>query len=87
MLERKGRFLVQEFKPGNAPLPLGQRLTLKALVRLGMDVWVVHEHPGEKVTVGAMDRNGDVPFEEDMTQAKLRRKVSSWYEEVDRDQS
>jgi hypothetical protein len=81
VLERRGHFLVQEFKPKGAPLPMGQRLTLKALVRLGMDVWVVWENDTDpdRVEVGAMDRNGNVPFVEDMRKGRLRRRVADWY--------
>jgi hypothetical protein len=80
VLEKNGKFLVQEFKPKGAPLPLGQRLTLKALVRLGMDVWVVWEELGtEVVEVGAMDRNGNVPFVETMRRNRLRRRVAEWF--------
>lgn len=85
VLERGGHFLVMEFKPNGAPLPLGQRLTLKALVRLGMDVWVVWEKDRDHVQVGAMDRHGNVPFIEDTRRTKLRRKVSEWFEESSRE--
>ena len=81
MLERRGKFLVAEFKPKGAPLPMGQRLTLKALVRLGMDVWVVWEDE-DRAEVGAMDRHGNVPFVEDMRQNRLRRRVSDWFREA-----
>lgn len=84
VLERKGHFLVMEFKPKGAPLPMGQRLTLKALVRLGMDVWVVWED-GERAEVGAMDRNGNVPFVEDMRQNRLRRRVADWFKDASGD--
>ncbi len=85
VLERRGHFLIQEFKPGHAPLPMGQRLTLKALVRLGMDVWVVWEQDDGKVEVGAMDRNGNVPFVEAMTRNRLKRRVTDWFEEASND--
>jgi hypothetical protein len=86
MLERNGHFLVQEFKPEGVPLPLGQRLTLKALVRLGMDVWVVWEGKDDpqRVEVGAMDRNGNVPFVESMRRNRLKRRVTEWFEEASR---
>lgn len=87
MLEKNGRFLVIELKPKGVPIPLGQRLTLKALVRLGMDVWVVWETPeGKRVEVGAMDRSGNTPFVEDMTVNRLRRKVVDWYNEASREE-
>lgn len=80
MLEKNGYFLIIEMKPDGQPLPLGQRLTLKALVRLGCDVWVVWENDaGKRVKVGAMDRNGNTPFIEDMPVSRLRNKVASWY--------
>lgn len=86
VLERKGHFLVMEFKPEGAPLPMGQRLTLKALVRLGMDVWVVHEYPDSWVEVGAMDKNGAVPFSERMRQVRLRRLVADWFRDVNEEE-
>jgi hypothetical protein len=85
VLERRGKFLVMEFKPKGAPLPMGQRLTLKALVRLGMDVWVVWED-GDKAEVGAMDRHGNVPFVETMRVNRLRRRVSEWFQEASEDE-
>ena len=86
MLEKNGRFLVLEYKPGVAPLPLGQRLTLKQLVRLGMDVWVVwHDDGNDTCKVGSMNRNGDVNFIEEMRVTKLRAKVRGWFEEASKD--
>lgn len=85
MLERRGKFLVMEFKPLGAPLPMGQRLTLKALVRKDMDVWIVWEGKDEKVEVGAMDRNGNVPFVEAMRQNRLRLRVAEWFREASDD--
>lgn len=83
VLERNGQFLVQEFKPEGAPLPLGQRLTLKALVRLGMDVWVEWEaKDGKHVDVGSMDRNGNVPFVETLRRAQLANRISTWFQEA-----
>ena len=88
VLERKGHFLVQEFKPKGAPLPMGQRLTLKALVRLGMDVWVVVEDDSDpdRVEVGSMDRNGNVPFVESMRKGRLRRRVADWYTDASKEE-
>lgn len=84
VLERNGHVLIQEYKPEGAPLPLGQRLTLKTFVRMGCDVWVVWE--GEKkVQVGMMDRYGNVAFIESMTPAKFKRKTTEWYEEANAD--
>jgi hypothetical protein len=88
VLERRGHFLVQEFKPKGAPLPMGQRLTLKALVRLGMDVWVVWEddQDSDRVEVGSMDRNGNVPFVESMRKGRLRRRVADWYTDASKEE-
>ena len=82
LLERKGHFLVLEYKPPGMPLPMGQRITLRSLVKLGMDVWVVWGD-GPEVEVGAMDRRGEVPFVEKMSVGKLRRRVKTWFEEVE----
>jgi hypothetical protein len=82
VLERGGNFLVMEFKPHGMGLPLGQRLTLKALVRMGVDVWVVWEGEGEKVEVGAMDRHGNVPFVEETRRNRLRKDVAAWFKEA-----
>lgn len=83
VLERGGHFLVMEFKPKGANLPLGQRLTLKALVRLGMDVWVVWEDKdGKTAEVGSMDRNGNVPFVESLRLKQLESRVSTWFKEA-----
>lgn len=84
VLEKNGRFLVLEFKPGGAPLPMGQRLTLRALVRTGADVWVVWEKPDDTghVDVAVMDRHGSTKFTARITVSKLRSKVSEWYTEA-----
>lgn len=82
VLERRGRFLVLEFKPAGASLPLGQRLTLKQLVRAGMDVWVVWGEDLDFIQVGAVDKRGDVPFVADMTVNRLKRYVADWFKEV-----
>lgn len=80
VIEKHERILIQEFKPGKASLPLGQRLTLRAFARKpGIDVWVVWEDAdGEHVEVGAMDRFGNVPFVERMTLAKHKRLIKEW---------
>lgn len=86
MLERKGSGLVLEYKPPGAGLPMGQRLTLKFLVRLGVDVWIVWHKDGETTCeVGAMDKHGGIPFVEKMTVTKLRRRVTDWYYAADRE--
>lgn len=83
ILERRSNLLAMEFKPEGMALPLGQRLTLKALRRLGIDVWVAWE--GDKmVEVGQMDRFGNVGFVERMNRNKLRNQVTAWLKEADR---
>lgn len=86
MLEKNGNVLVLEFKPKGAPLPLGQRLTLKNLVRMGTDVWVVWHNAGEdRCEGGVMDRNGNVNFIEEMRVARLRRRVADWFKQAEAD--
>lgn len=81
VLEKNGQVLIQEFKPEGAPLPLGQRITLRTMVRLGCDVWVVWEgKDGKHVEVGSMDRHGDIPFVAKMVRAKLASKIVAWRE-------
>lgn len=82
VLERGGNFLVMEFKPKGQGLPLGQRLTLKALVRQGWDVWVVWEEDDQHVQAGAMDKRGDIPFVEDLLTEELSDRVSAWWREA-----
>ena len=80
VLEKNGHFLVMEFKPGRAGIPMGQRITLKRLVRQGFDVWVVWEdEDGTHAEVGAMDRNGNVEFVKRMTINQLRQAVTKWH--------
>lgn len=84
MLEKNGNVLVIEFKPKGVPLPLGQRLTLKNLVRMGMDVWVVWHNAGQDTCeAGVMDRNGNVNFTEAMRVARLRRRVAEWFKQAE----
>lgn len=79
VLEKNGRFLALEFKAPGEVIPLGQRITLKTLVRQGWDVWVVYHRDGEKTCeVGAMDRHGNLPFKEVMSVPELARKVAEW---------
>lgn len=75
---KTGRMLALELKPPGASLPMGQRLLLKALVRKGIEVWVVWEH-GDHVEVGAMNRDGQLPFVEAMDLEKLAGLVSAWW--------
>lgn len=77
---KTGRVLITELKPEHMTLPLGQRLLLKRFVNLGCDVWVVWETPGSNfVEVGAMDRDGNIPFVERMSIGKFKTKVGQWW--------
>ena len=86
VLERRGHVLIIELKPGGAPLPLGQRLTLKNFARMpDIDVWVVWEQADGKVEAGVLDRNGNVVFVESMTVRALNLRVTKWFEEASND--
>jgi hypothetical protein len=87
VVEKSGHVLIQEFKPAGVALPLGQRLTLRAFVRLGCDVWVVWEEDSAHVQVGAMDRHGNVKFVERMTVRKYRKRIVEWREDILREAS
>jgi hypothetical protein len=63
VLERNGHFLIQEYKDPGATLHKGQRIMLKHLVRLGMDVLVVWGSDADAeapVQVFRVDRNGEL---------------------------
>lgn len=78
---RTGRVLIHEYKPPHAQLPTGQRLLLKRFARMDLvDVWVVWENVAENwVEVGAMDRNGQVPFVQRMPIPRFKMKVAAWW--------
>jgi len=73
-----GRMLALEFKEGNKPLGLGQRLLFKDLRAKGIDVWVAWERK-DSVLVGAMDENGEVMFTQEVTPRELAMKVREWW--------
>lgn len=75
-----GRMLMFEFKEGNKPLGVGQRLLFTALKKRNIDVWVVWgPYDDGHVKVGEMDTTGQVRFTEDMPPAKLGAKVKAWW--------
>lgn len=79
VLEKHGKFLGMEFKAPGEVIPLGQRITLKTLVRQGWCIWVVYHEDGSKsCEVGQMDRHGNVPFKEVMSIDKLKQRVAEW---------
>jgi hypothetical protein len=74
-----GRMLFIEFKEGNKPLGLGQRLLLKGLKsKQGVDVWVAWERK-DSLLVGDMDDTGEVRFTQEMTNAELSQEVVDWW--------
>jgi len=79
VLERNGHFLVMETKPSGASLNMGQRIMLKNLVRgpKSIDVWVVWGDE-KTVEVGAMDRQGEIPFVDKMKTERLAEKAVQW---------
>ena len=76
---KTGRMLFIEFKPLGAPLPTGQRLLLRACVRLGIDVWVAWEDFKGHVEVGVMNREGEVLFVQKLTNRQLGMKARAWW--------
>ena len=74
-----GRMLFMEFKEGNKPLGLGQRLLLKGLKsKPGVDVWVAWERK-DGLLVGDMDDTGEVRFTQEMDKPALSKAVVAWW--------
>ena len=73
-----GRCLAMEFKAGNKPLGLGQRLLFKGLRGKGIDVWVVWERK-DTLLAGEMDETGEVRFVQEMNYEELAKKVRAWW--------
>ena len=74
-----GRLLFIEFKEGNKPIGLGQRLLLKGLKsKPGVDIWVAWERK-DSLLVGDMDSTGEVRFTQEMTQDGLNKAVAGWW--------
>lgn len=80
LLEKNGHFLVLEYKPPGQGLPLGQRITLKALVKTGLfTVWIVwHQDGAALCEVAALDSHGLTPFVASLTTSELHDKVHEW---------
>lgn len=83
VFEKDGRFLVLEFKPMGGFMPMGQRITLKQLVRTGhFDVLIVwHDDGDEYCEVSEMDRHGNLSERERMLVGRLANEVGWWREE------
>ena len=83
VLERNGRFLVMEYKAPGVSLPMGQRILLRRLVALGMDVlvcWGESSDDDAPVEVGSMNQHGDVPDVRQMTAGELGQAAAAWFE-------
>lgn len=73
-----GRMLVMEFKEGNKPLGLGQRLLFKGLKGKGIDVWVVWERK-DSLLAGEMADDGEVRFTQELSPRELAQRVKDWW--------
>ena len=73
-----GRMLAMEFKEGNKPLGLGQRLLFKGLISKGIEVWVVWERK-DSLLAGKMDDTGEVTFTQELSPRELAQKVKDWW--------
>lgn len=80
ILERNGNVLLIEYKPGAAPLPLGQRLTLRAFVRVGFDVWVAWQKSPRVLEVGPILWSGDLGEVRRQTLSQHDQAVGRWFE-------
>lgn len=84
VLEKRGHILMLETKPlGQKGIPLGQRITLRSFVKLGVHVWVVWGDT-DKCVVGRMDERGEVPFTQEMTVDDLVERIVEWREAADK---
>lgn len=80
VLERRGHVLMLETKPlHNKGIPVGQRITLRTFVKMGVHVWVVW-HDGDEVQVGRMDERGEVPFATKTNVAGLVQYIVDWWQ-------
>ena len=78
--ESSGRVLVMEFKEPNKRLSVGQRMLLRALKQMGIEVWLAWgPYADGTYKAGAMDDLGEVPFLQQMTEAELGAKVRNWW--------
>jgi hypothetical protein len=76
VLERRGNFLVIEFKPKGMAPPPGQARTLRTLRNAGGDVWLVYgDGPDVQVDFGEGELH-------DMSVDELAEEVRLWFEEA-----
>jgi hypothetical protein len=83
VLERRGKVLMLETKPFGATIPLGQRITLLAFVKMGVHVWVCWSD-AKDVHVGRMDERGEVPFITETDVSGLIDHIVDWWDAADR---
>ena len=76
---RTGRSLILEFKPGAAPLPMGQRLALQLFVLMGSDVWVAWDSDPQAIRVHKMDQNGQLSSVRVVTKDQFSGMLSEWW--------
>jgi hypothetical protein len=80
LLERRGKFLIHEYKPKGMPVNKGQRIALTRLVRKGFDVWLVQgDGPVKVEDLGA---NGRAKRTDIMELGDLAGDVGRWFEEA-----
>jgi hypothetical protein len=75
LLERRGNFLIIEFKPRGVKPPPGQARSLRTLRNAGADVWLVYGDGPVSVDFG----DGEL-FE--MSTGALATEVRAWYEDA-----
>jgi len=80
--DRSNRALALEFKPQDAFISMGHRLTFGLLVRLGFDVWILWEQKDGTVKVGAVNVKGHTPIiSAAMPRVKVAQLIREWWDE------
>jgi hypothetical protein len=82
--------LVAEFKPFNAVVPLGQRLSLKALALKGISVLIVWDRDrssnksskDNRVQISGMKTNGELTPKRRLTVHELGTEIVEWWQEA-----
>lgn len=81
--EASDRVLLVEFKEPNKRLNTGQRLLLRSVLQADkpkFDVWVAWgPYADGSYKVGPMDKAGETPFLQKMTEGELGSKVKGWW--------
>lgn len=80
LLERRGKFLIHEYKPKGMPVNKGQRIALTRLVQKGFDVWLIQgDGP---VRVEDLGPNGRPRSVKGMAVDYLADAVGEWFEKA-----